>query len=54
MSKHPVFTEWIEEQIDIIQMWVEKKGDTLPETAAYLVYALEDLQVAHKNALEEK
>ena len=54
MTRHPVFTELIEEQSDIIQMWIQKKGDTLPETAAYLTYALEDLQVAHKNALEEK
>ena len=51
---HPVFTEWLEEQIDVIQMWIQKKGEALPTTAAYLTYALEDLQVAHKNALEEK
>ena len=54
MTKHPIFTQWIEEQIDIIQMWLEKKGDTLPVTAAYLVYALEDLQLAHKHAIEEE
>lgn len=54
MGKHPALTGWMEEQIDIIQMWIVKKGDALPVTAAYLTYALEDLQMAHKHALEQE
>ena len=54
MTKHPILTEWMEEQIDIIQMWIQRKGEALPVTAAYLVYALEDLQRAHKHALDEE
>lgn len=50
----PTFTEWIEEQIDVLQMWIQKKGEDLPVATAYLVYALEDLQQAHKHALEEE
>ena len=35
-----------------LQMWIGKKGEDLPVTTAYLVYALDDIQKAHYHALQ--
>ena len=46
-----VFVDNLTEQMVTLQMWIEKKGEDLPVTTAYLAYALDDIQKAHYHAL---
>ena len=45
------FVENLAEMVAVLQMWVEKHGSDFPVTAAYLVYAIDDVQKAHFHAL---